>query len=98
MRAIKSIDKGSQIYNTYGNLPNHDLLRRYGYILPESKDDLVEISTDLLLECLPKYTDDELQRRINILDEEDIFEESYSLLPAPLPRTPIIISRYLATD
>jgi SET domain-containing protein 6 len=76
MRAIKSIDKGSQIYNTYGNLPNHDLLRRYGYVLPGSKDDLVEIASEMIIQTLSRHTEEEVRRRITLLDEEEIFEES----------------------
>jgi N-lysine methyltransferase SETD6 len=77
MRAIKPIDQGSQIYNTYGNLPNHDLLRRYGYILPGSKDDLVEISSEIIVQCFSnRIAGDEIRRRIDLLDEEEIYEES----------------------
>ena len=75
MRAIKPINQGDQIYNTYGNLPNHDLLRRYGYILPGSKDDLVEISAEMIVQCISRHTEDEIRRRIDILDEEEIYEE-----------------------
>ena len=75
MRSIKPINKGDQIYNTYGNLPNHDLLRRYGYVLPGSKDDLVEISSDLIVQCISKHTEEERRRRIEFLDEEEVYEE-----------------------
>lgn len=32
IRAIKDIKSGEQIYNTYSNHPNSELLRRYGYV------------------------------------------------------------------
>lgn len=75
MRSIKPINKGDQIYNTYGNLPNHDLLRRYGYVLPGSKDDLVEISSDLILQCISKLSEEEVRRRLELLDDEEIYDE-----------------------
>ncbi|KAG7193389.1 uncharacterized protein KQ657_000807 [Scheffersomyces spartinae] len=32
MKATKAIKKGDQIYNTYSNHPNSEILRRYGYV------------------------------------------------------------------
>ena len=78
MRSIQPIAKGEQIYNTYGNLPNADLLRRYGYVISGSRDDLVEISAELITKSISRHNEVEIRRRIDILDEEDVFEE-YSL-------------------
>jgi N-lysine methyltransferase SETD6 len=75
MRSIKPISKGDQIYNTYGELPNGDLLRRYGYVIPGSRDDLVEIPVELILQTIGKHSEEEVDRRIEILDEEDAFQE-----------------------
>jgi len=75
MRSIKPISKGEQIYNTYGNLPNSDLLRRYGYVLPGSKDDVVEIQWQLIAETLGPEIPQVVEQRIEILDDEGIFEE-----------------------
>ena len=83
MRSIKPIPQGHQIYNTYGNLPNHDLLRRYGYVLPGSKDDLVEISSDLIVQSISKHSEEEIKRRIELLDEEEIYEEYYHHYRSP---------------
>jgi SET domain-containing protein 6 len=80
MRSIKSIAKGEQIYNTYGNLPNSDLLRRYGYVLPDSKDNIVEISADLIIGTISNLDQEAVERRIEILDDEDLFEECVSCL------------------
>lgn len=79
MRSIQPIFKNEQIYNTYGNLPNADLLRRYGYVIPGSKDDVVEISAEMIIEVVCSKSEEEVSRRIDILDEEDSFEE-YALL------------------
>ncbi|KZT58927.1 SET domain-containing protein [Calocera cornea HHB12733] len=58
MVATKSIAKGEQIWNTYGDPPNSDLLRRYGYVdaLPleagvGSPSDVVEINADTVVEA-----------------------------------------------
>jgi N-lysine methyltransferase SETD6 len=75
MRTIRPIGKHEQIYNTYGNLPNADLLRRYGYVIPGSKDDLVEISAEMIIETVSRLTQDEVSQRVDILDDEDLFEE-----------------------
>lgn len=75
MRSIKPIAKDEQIYNTYGNLPNADLLRRYGYVIPGSRDDIVEISAETIIEVVSSCTEEEVNRRVDILDEEDMFEE-----------------------
>lgn len=75
MRSIKPIAKDEQIYNTYGNLPNADLLRRYGYVIPGSRDDIVEISVETIIEVVSSCTEEEVNRRVDILDEEDMFEE-----------------------
>jgi N-lysine methyltransferase SETD6 len=77
MRSVRTITKDEQIYNTYGNLPNADLLRRYGYVIPGSRDDLVEVSAEMIIEAVPGHSKEEIQRRIDILDEEDLFEEYY---------------------
>lgn len=60
MITTKPIKKGEQIFNTYGNPPNSDLLRRYGHVdLVPTKDgkegnpaDVVELSASLVLEVV----------------------------------------------
>ena len=75
MRTIRPIAKDEQIYNTYGNLPNADLLRRYGYVIPGSRDDLVEITAEMMIEVVSVLGQDEVSQRVDVLDEEDLFEE-----------------------
>ena len=49
MKATKRINLGEEIFNTYGELPRSDLLRRYGYIADSYKPyDIVEISLELV--------------------------------------------------
>lgn len=75
MRSIRPIIEGDQIYNTYGNLPNADLLRRYGYVISGSKDDLVEISSEMIIQKISRHSEEELRRRIDILMDEEVFDE-----------------------
>ncbi|KZO95503.1 SET domain-containing protein [Calocera viscosa TUFC12733] len=58
MVATKPIASGEQIWNTYGDPPNSDLLRRYGHVdalpLPDgvgSPSDVVEINADTVVEA-----------------------------------------------
>jgi len=76
MRSIRPIPTGQQIYNTYGNLPNSDLLRRYGYVIPGSRDDIVEIPSEMIVESVSSLPKEEVEKRIAVLEEEEIFEES----------------------
>eukprot|EP01130_Rhizamoeba_saxonica_P017776 TRINITY_DN869_c0_g1_i6.p1 TRINITY_DN869_c0_g1~~TRINITY_DN869_c0_g1_i6.p1 ORF type:complete len:347 (-),score=101.31 TRINITY_DN869_c0_g1_i6:13-1053(-) len=46
MKATKDILKGSEIFNTYGDLSNADLLRKYGYVDNINPNNCVEISFD----------------------------------------------------
>jgi len=50
MKATRNIKKGEQIYNTYGDPPNADLLRRYGHVDNPNRFDVVEISIKTCLE------------------------------------------------
>lgn len=51
MKSIKQIKKGEQIYNTYSEHPNSEILRRYGYIEPTgSKHDFGEVSLSLIID------------------------------------------------
>ena len=50
MKAIKDIKQGEQIYNTYGDLCNSDLLRKYGFTDEKNEFDLVELDGPLIVE------------------------------------------------
>ncbi|KAK0455504.1 SET-domain protein [Desarmillaria tabescens] len=65
MVTTKRIMKGEQIWNTYGDLPNAELLRRYGHVdlLPLSAGgqgnpgDIVEVRADLVVAVVSKRYD-----------------------------------------
>lgn len=87
MVAIRPIKLGEQIWNTYGDLPNADLLRRYGHIdmtplnqggpFPYGNpSDDVEIPADLVFDiCTPGAGDEQKSRKIeawmNLDDPEE---------------------------
>ena len=53
MHANKPIKAGDEIFNTYGDLPRSDLLRRYGYINDDYVAyDVIEISTTKIIEIV----------------------------------------------
>ncbi|CAE6374464.1 unnamed protein product [Rhizoctonia solani] len=56
MVTTKAIAAGDQIWNTYGDPPNSDLLRRYGYVDELAKGlDIVEVQGSLVVECAVSY-------------------------------------------
>lgn len=63
MRAIKPIPANTQVYNTYGDLPNSDLLRRYGYVETGGNEfDVTEIKTESILEAFIKIFNSEEEK------------------------------------
>lgn len=90
MRSIKPIGEHEQIYNSYGELPNSDLLRRYGYCEPGGNDfDVVEVKTPDLLATMKanlQLSDESVRKFLKYLtklDEEDdvllLDEESFDI-------------------
>lgn len=87
MRSIKPISKGSQIFNTYGELPNCDLMRRYGYVEKGGTDfDVVEISSLVLVKAVCseyKLPESEiktsLERLANFEEETGAYDDSYGI-------------------
>lgn len=49
MHATKWIDSGKQIWNTYGEPPSSDLLRRYGHVDLANVSDIVELPVESLV-------------------------------------------------
>ncbi|KAF7732051.1 hypothetical protein EC973_007156 [Apophysomyces ossiformis] len=81
MRAIKPIVKGDQIYNTYGDLCNADLLRKYGFTDEDNPFDICELDEQLVLSiCANKSDDDQFrEKKIDFLLGEDILEDCFVL-------------------
>lgn len=81
MRCIKSIAKGEQVYNTYGDLPNSDLLRRYGYIQAHNPHDVVELPGDAITALFP-LTDSEKEERVDWLLDMEILDDTFEISPS----------------
>ncbi|RDB25472.1 Ribosomal lysine N-methyltransferase 4 [Hypsizygus marmoreus] len=100
MVTTKPIKSGEQIWNTYGDLPNSELLRRYGHVdllpLPQggtgNPGDVVEVRADIIVSVTvqhhPSLSSDSMKARIEWWLEEggdDVFVlESDLELPEPL--------------
>jgi SET domain-containing protein 6 len=72
MRSIKTIARGEEIFNDYGQLPRSDLLRRYGYITENyAQYDVAEITTQ---EFLPLFRSREAFSGLNLkpLSQEEL--------------------------
>ncbi|KAH9858913.1 SET domain-containing protein [Lenzites betulinus] len=86
MVSTKAIKAGEQIWNTYGDPPNSDLLRRYGHVdlVPlnpplsgmGNPSDVVEVRADLVVSVATKKVKGNLQERVDWWLEEaddDVF-------------------------
>lgn len=86
MMTVQEIKAGEQIWNTYGDPPNSDLLRRYGFVDVTELEpplsgagnpaDIVEIPANLVVEAAAKHTTAKTQDRVDWWLEEaedDVF-------------------------
>ncbi|KII92655.1 hypothetical protein PLICRDRAFT_103395 [Plicaturopsis crispa FD-325 SS-3] len=109
MVSTKPIAAGEQIWNTYGDLPNSDLLRRYGHVdlVPLANGgtgnpaDVVEVRADLIVSMVAEKTSDvspeSSKARIDWwLDEggDDVFVLEEGL-DLPVPEASISLVRLL---
>ncbi|PPR01715.1 hypothetical protein CVT24_001591 [Panaeolus cyanescens] len=96
MVTTRPIQAGEQIWNTYGDLPNAELLRRFGHTdlvdLGSGKTgnpgDVVELRADLVLQSIievhPEFENANLEERIDWWLEaggDDVFVLDYDELP-----------------
>ncbi|CAN6674669.1 ribosomal lysine N-methyltransferase 4 [Trichomonascus vanleenenianus] len=86
MRATKPIKKGEQVYNTYGDVPNIDLLRRYGYVEAGGTEfDVVEVETKRFAQAIAHLNiapEDRVLKELNELAEDEenpFYDESYDI-------------------
>lgn len=78
MKTTSAIKKGEQIYNTYANHPNAEILRRYGYVeFGGSKHDFGELKFESILKFfIEKY---DIQKRLSERIVELITDNEYLL-------------------
>jgi len=76
MIATKTITVNEEIYNTYGDLSNSELLRRYGFVDNNNPFDIVEIEFSIVLDVAKTYTTEVIVNKVkNIIEEEEIIED-----------------------
>ncbi|CCF51530.1 hypothetical protein NDA11_003738 [Ustilago hordei] len=100
MRATKPISAGEQIFNTYADPPNSDLLRRYGHVDEPNGSDVVELDAKLILQAtfshlsslLPRNEEDlkkDLEERLewacSSLGIDEVFILNYLFTPSKKP-------------
>ena len=77
MMSTAFIPKGAQIFNTYADPPNSDLLRRYGHVDAENEADLVEIGLEGVVDLVgvaQELSEEEREERAEFLLECGIDE------------------------
>ncbi|XP_077996066.1 N-lysine methyltransferase setd6-like [Glandiceps talaboti] len=83
MVTTRPITKGEEVFNTYGQLPNWQLLHMYGFAEPHQQNlyDTVEINITTLLESAKSLCNEDsgevslLQRKWNWLQQLDVLDE-----------------------
>nr|CDI54333.1 set domain-containing protein [Melanopsichium pennsylvanicum 4] len=100
MRATKPIFPGEQIYNTYADPPNSDLLRRYGHVDEPNGSDIVELDAKLVLQASVSHltslltkSQDEIQKDLeerlewacSNLGIDEVFILNYLFTPSQKP-------------
>ncbi|CAO3563871.1 unnamed protein product [Mortierella alpina] len=79
MVAIKSIKSGQQIYNTYGDLCNADLLRKYGFVDVPNPHNIAEISGESVVAKCTVGEDKDKDEKVEWLLEHDGLEDFFIL-------------------
>lgn len=95
MRATQPIKAGEQIWNTYGDPPNSDLLRRYGYADLANPGDVVEINLTNLIDARMAQEKDKSNAKQTAFVErlqwacslgvEEVSPLTSSFAPEPIP-------------
>ncbi len=76
----RTIKRGEEVYNTYGEHSNTDLLHMYGFVEKpgENTNDSVEVTTECFIESFKSHNDntEELMlKKIETLKELDIIDD-----------------------
>ncbi|KAG0358129.1 hypothetical protein BG005_002723 [Podila minutissima] len=77
MVSIKPIKSGQQIYNTYGDLCNADLLRKYGFVDMPNPFNIAEISGESLVEKCTAQEPNGKDEKVEFLLENDGLEDFF---------------------
>eukprot|EP01119_Soliformovum_irregulare_P017693 TRINITY_DN5296_c0_g1_i1.p1 TRINITY_DN5296_c0_g1~~TRINITY_DN5296_c0_g1_i1.p1 ORF type:complete len:431 (-),score=143.67 TRINITY_DN5296_c0_g1_i1:9-1301(-) len=77
MMAERDIARGEEIYNTYGNLSNAQLLHTYGFILEDNMNDNVVIDAMLMERCADEEDIPNFHQRIEWLISRGTISEGF---------------------
>lgn len=95
MRSIKKIPKGTQVYNTYGELPNSDLLRRYGYVESGGTEfDVVEIPTSLIAKGIQDLGYGQTEQLLAELEQDEdnmFYDDGFDIPVSGEPDLPALV-------
>ncbi|EEB08704.1 lysine methyltransferase [Schizosaccharomyces japonicus yFS275] len=74
MMVTRDIEKGEQLWNTYGDIDNGELLRKYGFTKPDgtTADYVLMKREQWAPQYIQKLGEEEFQRRLELLLEEDV--------------------------
>lgn len=83
--SIKAIGAGEEVFNTYGEHSNTDILHMYGFVehLGENDFDSVEISTECFEAAYKRYnnnTDELMAKKVEVLKELDMIDDSMAFV------------------
>ena len=95
MRATKPISAGDQIFNTYADPPNSDLLRRYGHVDEPNGSDVVELDAKLVLSAAVSHLSSTLSTDADALQKD--LEERLEWACSSLGIDEVFILNYLFT-
>ncbi|SPO27722.1 related to RKM4 - ribosomal lysine methyltransferase [Ustilago trichophora] len=95
MRATKPISPGEQIFNTYADPPNSDLLRRYGHVDEPNGSDVVELDAKLILTASVTHLSSLLSLSVEELKKD--LEERLEWACSSLGIDEVFILNYLFT-
>jgi SET domain-containing protein 6 len=84
MKAISNISKGSEIFNTYGDLGNSDLLRKYGFVDGlDNPHNIVTIPLQLVEDTISKVKVTFLKQKLLFLKKNGLLSDEETFLLSP---------------
>ena len=83
--ATKSIKKGEEVFNTYGDHSNADLLHMYGFVEVDGENmyDSVEMPTKILVDVFASNSEDDsdiLKQKLSTLLDIELIDDNSSIV------------------
>jgi len=81
MKTICNISKGTDVYNTYGDLGNSELLRKYGFVDGlDNPHNIISISLKIVLESIKNTKFSHFKEKISFLKQHRLLSDEESFL------------------